>query len=246
MARRRKSSGGAGRGLAVLAVLAAVGAGAWYVARHRHVDWSGLLPSTRHSAAVNPAANNASGVVAASASHVDPANEGRRVRVEGSLRVARPARDADLGVQADALVLLRSVQMRQWRETCSANACEYALAWSDRPVDSQAFRVAAGHANTTPFPFSNQRFPAAEARLGAYVVEPVAALAQGTPTPLAVDLSQLPPNLAASFRAEEGALLTGDAAHPAQGDLRVRYATIAAGPRALTGVQRGGKLVLDH
>jgi len=242
MARRRKSSGGGGRVLVVAAVAAALGVGAWYLLKHRKLDWS--LPV---STSAPPSTPPPGAIVTASPERVDPANEGRRVRLEGTLRVAKPARDTDLGVQADALALVRTVQMRQWRETCSARGCDYALAWSEKPVDSHGFRVSAGHANTMPFPFSSQRFTAGEVRIGAYVIEPVAALAQAAATPLAVDLSSLPPNLAASFRAQEGELVTGDPAHPAQGDLRVGYATVAAGgARPLIGVQRGGKLVIEH
>lgn len=241
MARRRKSSAGSGRILVVAIVIAALGVGAWYLLKHRKPDGSLPAPTSTSPATPTPGA-----IVAASPERVDPANEGRRVRIEGTLRIAKPARDADLGVQADALVLVRNVQMRQWRETCSAKGCDYALAWSDKPIDSHAFRIGAGHANTTPFPFSTQRFTAGEVRLGAYVVEPVAALAQGAATPLAVDLSRLPPNLAATFRAQEGELVTGDPAHPAQGDLRVGYSIIPAGARTFVGVQRGGKLVIDR
>ena len=240
MARRRKSSGAGARTSVVAAVLVAVavGCGAWYLLKHRTPEWS--LPTS-------PTTPAPEAIVATSSERVDPANEGHRIRVEGGLRVAQSARDVDLGVHADALALVRTVQMRQWRETCAANDCDYALVWSDKPIDSHGFRVAASHANTTPFPFSSRRFTAGEVRLGAYAVEPVAALAQAAPTPHAVDLSRLPPNLAASFRAQEGALLTGDPAHPAQGDLRVSYSIVPIdSSRTLVGVQRGGKLVLDH
>jgi len=237
MARRRKSSGSGGRAIFVVVVLAAVAAGGWYLFKHRKVD--GLVPTL-------PGASAPNAVVATPSARIDPANEGRRVRIEGALRVAQPARDADLGVHADALVLVRTVQMRQWRETCSVNGCDYALAWADKPIDSHGFRVAAGHANTTPFPFSSQRFAAGEVRVGAFVIEPTTALAEGAATPYPVDLSRLPPNLAATFRAQEGELVTGDPAHPAQGDLRVGYSIIPAGSRTLVGVQRGGKLVIDR
>src|SRR5690606_37012343 len=98
------------------------------------------------------------------------ADGGQPVGTAG-LRVVQPARDPQLGVEADALVLIRTVEMRQWREDCAGSKCDYQLVWSEKPIDSQAFRDAAGHANPAAFPFASARFPAGEVRRGSARVD---------------------------------------------------------------------------
>lgn len=179
-----------------------------------------------------------------SAARIDPANEGRSVSVAGALRVVQPARDAQLGVAADALVLLRDVQMLQWRENCAASACTYALEWSVRPIDSSAFKIAAGHRNPARLPFSSERFAAPDVRLGAFKVDAAFAAGAAEPVALPVHAAQLPPNLAATFRERDGVLYAGaDNANAAAGDVRVSYRIVAVGERRLSGIQHGDRLV---
>ncbi|WP_395683553.1 TMEM43 family protein [Dokdonella sp.] len=231
MARRAHRRGSVRPLLLALAVLA-LAAGAWYW-RSRHP----MLP-TGAAPAVAP--------VAANADRVDPRNEGRTVSVSGTLQVVRPARDTDLGVAVDAVLLAREVRMLQWQEHCAGNECNYALAWSDHPVDSHAFRDAQAHRNGMPFPFSSQRFSAGELRLGAYTVDPTLAAAGVALERHAVTVARLPPNLAATFRDCDGALCSGDPAKPAAGDLRVEYRIAAAGRRTLEGIQHGDRLQAMH
>jgi hypothetical protein len=227
MARRHSSAGPSLLvALLVIGVLAAAG---WYLLRRQHPLPGANLPA--------PAP------VSVSAERIDPANEGRRVVVSGVLRVASPARDTQLGIEAGAVALLREVEMLQWREHCVGAKCDYALAWSPEPVDSHAFREARGRANTTPFPFTGARFLSGDVRLGAFKVD-AALAADGAPTvAYPVHVAQLPPNLAATFRERDGVLHAGaDAQHAAAGDLRVRYRIVAAGERRLDGVQAGDRL----
>lgn len=227
MARRKRRRGSLRVLLPVLALLALAGA-AWYWLR-QHPD----LPAVSLPAAAPGAAQ---------ADRVDPRNEGHAVSLSGTVQVVRPARDTDLGVTADAVVLQREVRMLQWQERCAGNDCNYALAWSDRAIDSHAFREARAHHNGTPFPFSGQRFGAGELRLGAYAVDPAVAAAGAVPERYPVTVSRLPPNLAATFRDCDGGLCSGDPAHPAVGDLRVDYRIVAAGHRTLEGIQHGSRL----
>ena len=181
-------------------------------------------------------------VLAVAADHIDPANEGRRVRVDGAV-VAQRVRDTQLGVSADAIALLRKVEMRQWQETCTSASCTYELAWSALPIDSSGFRETEGHVNPVAFPFPSERFLSGGLRLGAFGIDPALALADVEPIAHAVDITDLPPNLAASFRVQDGVLLAGgDAQKAAAGDLRVSYAIVPIGNRSLTGVQEGNAL----
>lgn len=236
MARRRKHRS-LSRILLSLAALIVLGAGVW------HSTGENSLPSTwRQWFAHAPPHGD---VVDVSAARVDPANEGRHIRIHGQLHALEPVRDSELGVQANALVLLRTVQMRQWQEECDAKGCRHALGWSERPIDSSRFRVREGHLNPARFPFASRRFAADQLRLGAFRVDADAAADATTAVPFAITAGQLPPNLAASLRIEDGVLTSADPAHPAVGDLRVSYAIIAVGPRTLTGAQRGDRLVMQ-
>lgn len=173
---------------------------------------------------------------------IDSANEGRKISVSGKLSVPAAARDADLGVSADAIVLLRNVEMYQWREQCSADDCRYDVAWSSKPVDSSKFRIAADHDNPK-FPFTSARFSSGPIKLGAFAVDPELIIDQLALEKHAVHVTELPANLAATFRESDGALITGDdPAHPKVGALRVSYRIVPAGQATLNGVQHGQRL----
>lgn len=195
------------------------------------------LPALRLPAiATEPA-----GVLAVDAAHVDAANDGRRVRVTGLLTADGPVRDAQLGVTAAAAVLLRNVEMYQWREHCAAAACGYDTGWGV-PVDSRKFRDPQGHENP-PAPFAGAQFAAPGLKLGAFGVDAASLVAQHAPQAYPVGDAGLPPNMAASFSAQNGALYAGgDPAHPQVGMLRVSYRIVPLGAATLEGVQRGARL----
>ena len=173
---------------------------------------------------------------------VDPADDGRRVRLRGELGFAERARDPQLGVSANAALLFRDVRMLQWQERCAGNDCTYAADWSAQAIDSSRFRHPEGHANP-PLPFAPARFAAAGLHLGAYAIDADVVAAQATSVAHAVTAVELPPNLAAAFHAVDGALVAGgDAEKPSVGTIRISYRMIAAGPITLTGVQRGERL----
>ncbi|MGA8277949.1 MAG: TMEM43 family protein [Rhodanobacteraceae bacterium] len=180
-----------------------------------------------------------------SADHVDPANEGRLVSISGPLAAGEPASDHELGVRADALMLLRHVEMLQWHERCAGGSCSYARVWSGQTIDSHAFRDAAGHANPAKLPFRQAIFQAGDLHVGAFGVNLPSMFPGMRRVAYPVDTAQLPPNLAASFHDQNGALYAGnDPAHPRVGDLRVSYRIVPLGAVKLTGIQRGDQLLL--
>ncbi|HEY6942471.1 TMEM43 family protein [Dokdonella sp.] len=227
MARRGRRSRSAPSLLLVAAVVVAVGAGAWWLYRHPRAT---------------PPASAPPKPIVANPAHVDPRNDGREVELDGPLRVARPARDDAFAIEAAAVVLLRDVRMLQWQEHCAGAQCRYALEWSSQRIDSRAFREPAGHRNDTPFPFSSERFPAADVRLGAFEIDANLAAAGAAPQAYPVSIARLPPNLAATFRDCDGALCTGDPARPVAGDLRVAYRIVPDGVRRIVGVQQDGRV----
>ncbi|MHB8448449.1 MAG: TMEM43 family protein [Rudaea sp.] len=228
MAKRRRKGSMPRWPIAAIVVVAA-GAALWFGRAH-------LVKLHLPTLASPPA-----GVLSVDATHIDAANDGRRVRISGMLSAGGPARDAQLGLSAAAAVLLRNVEMYQWREHCASAVCNYDTGWG-APLDSRKFRDPKGHENP-PAPFANAEFPAPGLKLGAFGVDAALLVAQHAPRAYPVTDAGLPPNLAASFNAQDGALYAGgDPAHPQVGMLRVSYRVVPLGAATLEGVQRGSTL----
>jgi Transmembrane protein 43 len=234
MARKRAGTQRSYSPLLGLLVIAGLGAGAWYVWRHHHrVD----KPALEHS---EPA--SATGDVAAM--RIDPANDGRRVRVTGDVRVDKVAQDPQLGVRSDSAVLWRKVEMLQWSEHCAQARCDYTLDWSADPIDSSAFRDKPGHVNPSGFPFRSQTFLGEHVRLGAFSIDSPAVADAAASVSYPVRAEQLPENLAATFRARQGILYAAaNAEHPEAGDVRVAYRVLPSGQKQTwSGIQSGDRL----
>lgn len=228
----------------ILVVLAAIGAYVWL---HK-----------RNAETATPSANEAKAKPHVDAPHVasdkiDPANEGRLVTVAGTLSVKKPPRDTQLGIGADAIMLLRFAEMLQWQEKCDGASCTYQEVWSPQIIDSKKFREPEGHKNPERLPITTGRFSAGEVRLGAFLVDAAAlgnyrldSSLQTKPVPYPVKDAELPSNLAISFREVNGSLYAGDPEHRAVGDLRITYRIIPAGEVELVGTQRGERLVVQR
>lgn len=226
MARRKRKS--QPRWLLLAGLLIALGAAGWF----NRERIAGLLER----------GDAKSMAIVVAAGRVDPANEGRRVRLSGSLEIGGPARDEQLGVSAKAAVLLRKVEMYQWRERCSGEDCSYEAVWSQQPVDSRRFRRPEGHDNP-PQRLLDARFDSDRIRLGAFSVGADLVAAQAASTELPVHVAELAPNLAASFSDANGVLYAGgDPAQPKVGEVRVSYRIVPPGGVALSGVQHGSNL----
>ena len=232
--------------LIVLAIiLAVIALGAYYVLHGRHAPGETPTPTAPPSKEVESASK-------VPIDRIDPANEGRRITIDGDLDIKTPAIDTQLGIRATAIMLLRFVEMLQWQEQCTATDCTYRQVWSPQLISSAKFRQPEGHKNPDGLPLTTARYSAAEVRLGAFRIE-AAALGNARlssalrvrPTPLPVMSAALPSNLAISFHDFNGALYAGDPAHRQIGDVRVSYRTIPATKVELTGVQRGDRLVLE-
>jgi len=214
--------------------------------------WMRHRPSaTDASSSTAPISENAP--LAVPLDRIVPSNEGRTIALSGKLDVRTPARDTQLGVSADAVMLLRFSEMLQWLEQCAGDKCEYKKVWSPQLIRSGKFREQEGHKNPDRLPLTSARFSAPEVRLGAFRIDAatignyrLTAALQVQPVAFPVSSSQLPSNLAISFRDSNGVLFAGnDPAHPAIGDIRVSYRIIPATDVQLTGIQRGDRLLVQ-
>jgi hypothetical protein len=248
----KKSTPSPAIGLAILVVVAiAVGAYVWWHGKH---GGSVVAPTTGET---KP--ESAAPIVASD--RIDPANEGRVVTIRGKLDVRAPASDFQLGIRAEGMMLLRYADMLQWQEKKNGDSYEYSQVWSPQPIDSTKFHEADTHKNPGKMPFSIARFSSNDIRIGAFRVDggvlgnprnPAAIRPQPQPLPHPVKASELPSNIAVTFRDADGVLYSGDPAHRAIGDMRVVYRVIPPTTVEITGIQRGDRIapqksvVVDH
>ncbi len=157
-----------------------------------------------------------------------PGSDGQLVLAVGAPKVSSPARDAQFGVAVSAPALVRKVEMFQWNETNAGGDRNYELDWFDHPIDSSMFEHPAGHANPGAFPVEAARFDAPAVSVAGFALAPQLVRMIEGPGPFVPDLSDLPSNMAATFQAYDGTLVSSeDAAHPRMGDLRISWMRIA-------------------
>lgn len=152
---------------------------------------------------------------------------GYLVRVAGPVKVVESPYDPEFGQRASVPVLIRHVEMFQWREVRVGGDVHYELDWVDRPIDSSRFEHPAGHANPERFLVQGKQFDAGQVRLGGYSLSPVLLHALPGSDVLMPDIKSLPTNLAASFSPYDRYLTTSaKPEQPRLGDLRVSWETV--------------------
>ena len=231
MARRKRSSPiRLVLGASVLVAAAAIG---WFAYRGGAEAVHEPVPAPVPAAATSGAATGQRGA----------ANAGADVKLDGKLTASASPHDPEIGISAAAAALLiRNVEMYQWREHCEGSNCSYETAWSSQPVDSHKFREPKGHDNP-PQRLLSRRFDAQDIRIGSVEIDPDLLAAQSATEDWPVHAAMLPGNLAASFSDVGGVLYAGgDPAHPKVGELRVSYRVVPLGEVSLHGIRRENRL----
>jgi hypothetical protein len=149
---------------------------------------------------------------------------GTMVRLVGTPRVVEAPRDPDFNLRVNTPVLVRHVEMFQWREVHIGGDVHYELDWVDHPLDAGHFEHPAGHANPAGFPLSGKQFDAGLVQLGGFRLSSQLLHALPGSEQVAPDPKLLPANLAVSFSAYQGYLVTSaNPGVPRLGDLRVSW-----------------------
>lgn len=200
----------------------------------------------------------AGSVVSVASDQVAPGNEGKLVHVSGPISTDGPVADEDLGVQANAVKLVRNVSMYQWIEEEKSETRKklgggeetvttytYKKDWSTSPVDSSSFKEPAGHENPGEFPLPSATFVADPVRLGAFTLseEQLGQLNEATDLPVdAAAAESLPEGLMEGVPAtvDKGAFYLGtNPAAPAIGDVRISFQVVNPAQASVVGVQSG-------
>ena len=196
----------------------------------------------------------AGAVVSVAPDQVAPANEGKLVHATGPISTDGPVVDADLGVQANAVKLVRNVSMYQWIEEEKSETrkklgggeekvttYEYKKDWSSSPVDSSSFQVPEGHENPGDFPLPSATFVADPVRLGAFTLseEQLSQLDEAKDLPVdAAAAERLPQGMTATV--DKGAFYLGaNPAAPAIGDVRISFQVVNPSQASVVAVQTG-------
>jgi len=186
---------------------------------------------------------------------VDPGNEGKLVHVTGDMKAGIQPKDAEFGVSADGLRLVRTVEMYQWvqeehsetkknvggsEETVTTYT--YVRKWSDAPIDSSRFKVTEGHVNPAKR-YNDATFAGGEVTLGAFRPgERVVAMLPARQE-LRVDAAMaeaLRGRVNGPVEANDGRFYLGaDPSQPRIGDMRISYRFAPAGTVSIVGRQAG-------
>ncbi|GGA21792.1 TMEM43 family protein [Dyella nitratireducens] len=215
------------------AVLLLLGAGVGAVVERGQLDYSAQMK--RHGGDV---------LDLGSRGLPDAGMQGFMVRVVGPLQVVEAPLDQQFNQQTDQPVLIRHVQMFQWRELRYGGDPTYEQDWQDHPIDSSHFVHPEGHTNPGKFPLDGAQFDAGLVRVNNFVLAPALVHALTGSESVAPDLRRLPSNLAASFSLYNGGLVTSpEPSRPQVGDLRVTWEAVPVQTVTIVAKVEGNKLV---
>ena len=178
--------------------------------------------------------------------HAQPqaGQHGYMVRVVGTPDVVEAPHDPEFNLRVNTPVLVRHVEMFQWREIRIGGSVHYELDWVDRPLDSSHFEDPRGHANPASFPISGKQFDAGLVQMGGFKLGPLLQHALPGSEPVTPDPKSLPENLAASFTVYQDHLVTSARpGEPRLGDLRVSWDEIPLQQLTIVGRLDGDRLV---
>ena len=195
-------------------------------------------------------------VVASPAETVDASKEGKLVHMSGLVSTQQPVADDALPVEAQAIKLIRRVEMYQWVESkttrtertsgggeTTTTTYSYDKEWREGRVDSSVFEYESGHENPPAPAFESQTFVAEPVKLGAHKLAPqqIEMLETETDYPLTAGLAeQLPAELSEQMKVSNGRFYLGaDDRKPVLGDVRISYSVVKPMQVSLAAMQFG-------
>jgi Transmembrane protein 43 len=186
---------------------------------------------------------------------IDPASEGKLVHVTGDIKAGVKPSDAEFGVSAEGLRLVRTAEMYQWREEAKSETRKnvggseetvttysYDREWSTTPINSRKFKRLDGHENPA-MRYHGADFMASDVTLGAF--RPGTHIVRTLPVSqdVRVDAAMaqsLRARVSEPVQASDGKFYLGaNPGEPRIGDMRISYRLTPAGPVSIIGRQAG-------
>lgn len=152
---------------------------------------------------------------------------GSMARIVGTPVLVTVPHDPDFNLWVKTPVLVRHVEMFQWREVQVAGTVHYELDWVDHLIDASRFKRPEGHVNPDSFPLSGKQFDAEVVQLRGFTLGPDLLHALPGSATVNPDVAQLPGNMAASFSRAGTYLVTSARPNePRLGDVRVSWSEV--------------------
>lgn len=192
-------------------------------------------------------------VVSVSPLKVEDSYEGNLVHLSGRAETDATLIDREFGVRANAISLIRRVEMYQWKESSSSETRKklgggeetitrynYSKVWEDRLIDSGGFRKPEGHINPVQMAYRSKTLTADKVQVGAYTLPPFLVKKIGNETLLQADGEKnRPENENRLHKQGHGYYLGNNPESPQIGDLRIMYSVVLPTDISLVARQRG-------
>ncbi|MCI5149198.1 MAG: hypothetical protein D3916_07405, partial [Candidatus Electrothrix sp. MAN1_4] len=198
----------------------------------------------------------AGSVISVPADRVAPANAGKLIHVTGRAITEDTLTDPVFGLSANALQLLRQVEMYQWQEESSSTTekkvgggtktvttYSYSKTWSNHVISSSGFKES-GYDNPGSMPYEDAEQIADRVMLGAFALPHALVSKIGGMQPLPVNNeTPLPDELAGQAqRYDSGIYIGNNPSDPQIGDVRIHFEVVPQQEVSVVAQQTGSSL----
>lgn len=196
-------------------------------------------------------------VVSLGDAKVSPGNNNKLVHLKGKATPKGALVDPVFQIKVDGLLLSRTVEMFQWKQTKSERkekklgggtrtitVYKYSRGWDYGRNDSSKFNTEEGHVNP-PLQYKAWSARAAQVNVGGFKLSNDLASQLSSSKPLMINEAvkkQIPPSLLAKAKFVGNTLHTGDPAAPRVGDLKISWKWLPASQVSVVAKQVGTQL----
>lgn len=168
--------------------------------------------------------------------------------------------DPTMGISENAIKLVRSVQMYQWKEVTSSKTekklgggtetrteYRYEKGWSDSVINSGNFKVQAGHTNPATMEILSETFKAQNVTVGEFTLPEGLVSQISNEETLTVTQDKIPPQYMGRAQISGNEIYIGyNPASPQIGDLKVSYKIVRSPQKVSIVAQQQGNTLTQY
>jgi uncharacterized membrane protein YecN with MAPEG domain len=202
----------------------------------------------------------AGAVISLPAPKVDTANNGKLVHFTGDATTSDILSDPTMGISENAIRLVRTVQMYQWKEVTSSKTekklgggtetrteYRYEKGWSESVINSNNFKVQAGHTNPAAMEIQSEKFKAQNVTVGDFTLPDGLVSQISNEETLTVTPDRIPPQYQGRAQVSGNEIYIGyNPATPQIGDLKVSYKIVKSPQKVSIVAQQQGNTLTQY